>query len=88
MSEAKKMSKALVRGLRIKECLRRKNEQGFRKGFRDNKMSEAKKMSKALVEEIKKKAEEEEQRRIEAELASKKKRSHRQKDEEGEKTQQ
>ena len=38
------------------------------------------------VEEIKKKAEEEEQRRIEAELASKKKRTHTKKSEDGDKT--
>jgi hypothetical protein len=38
------------------------------------------------VEEIKKRAEEEEQRRIEAELAAKKKRSHIKKSQDGDKT--
>ncbi|XP_052797273.1 protein FAM47E-like isoform X2 [Mya arenaria] len=81
MSEAKKMSKALNNELATMHGV------GLFKEFVDKK-SRRKPEFLDEVEEIKKKAEEEEQRRIEAELASKKKRSHRQKDEEGEKTQQ
>ncbi|KAL4230530.1 FAM47 [Mactra antiquata] len=79
MSEAKKMSKGLnnelatMHGVSLfKEFVDKKNER--KPEFLDE------------VEEIKKRAEEEEQRRIEAELAAKKKRSHVKKAAEGDKT--
>lgn len=79
MSEAKKMSKGLNNELATMHGV------SLFKEFVDKK-SRRKPEFLDEVEEIKKRAEEEEQRRIEAELAAKKKRSHVKKSTEGDKT--
>ncbi|XP_060606139.1 protein FAM47E-like isoform X2 [Ruditapes philippinarum] len=79
MSEAKKMSKGLNNELATMHGV------SLFKEFVDKK-SRRKPEFLDEVEEIKKRAEEEEQRRIEAELAAKKKRSHIKKSQDGDKT--